>query len=357
MQEKISEKTFRGQSIFVGIDVHRKSWKVSVMSDGILFRTFSAVPESDKLVSFLKENFPGADYHTAYEAGFSGFWLHRELSNLGIHSVIANPGDVPTTDKERRQKEDARDSRKLAETLGNGNLKCIHVPSEKTQQDRTLIRVRDRIVKDLGRNKRRIKSLLYFEGIPYPDQSREGRWSNRFVQWLEGIPFAHESGKSGLNAYLDMVKYQRTLLLRVTRQIRELSRTPTYHENVDLLLSVPGIGMLTAMRLLTELEDINRFSSFDHLCSFVGLVPSTDSSGEDTKDTGITPRKHSLLRVALIESAWVAIRTDPALFAAYQKLTRRMPGNKAIIRIAKKLLNRIVGVLRKKEKYQRGVVR
>jgi transposase len=154
-----------------------------------------------------------------------------------------------------------------------------------------------------------------------------------------------------------MVKHQRTLLLRITRQVRDLSKTQDYKENIDLLLSVPGVGALTAMKLLTELETIDRFQDFNRLRSYVGLVPSTASSGENLTDTGITPRTNSRLRVALIESAWVAIRNDPALLAAYQKLSKRMHGNRAIVRIAKKLLNRIVCVLRTKEKYEQGIIK
>lgn len=355
MRQKINEKSFEGQSIYVGIDIHKKSWKVSVMTENLDYKTFSAVPQADKLNSYLREHFPGADYHTAYEAGFSGFWLHRELTKLGINSIVVNPADVPTTDKERRQKEDQRDSRKIAQTLRSGQLQGIYIPSEKIQQDRTLLRTRDAIVKDLRRNKNRIKSLLYFEGIPYPERFYASRthWSRKFIEWLESIACA----KAALTAYLDMVKHQRALLLRVTRQIRELSQTVDYKEKVDLLVEVPGIGTLTAMKLLTELENINRFPDFNRLRSYVGLVPSTASSGDNLTDTGITPRTNSRLRVALIESAWVAIRNDPAMLIAYQKLCKRMPGNRAIVRIAKKLLSRIAFVLRTKSKYEKGVVR
>jgi transposase len=358
MQEKISEKTFAGQSIYVGIDVHRKNWKVSILTETLPYKTFSAPPDSDKLDAYLRSHFPGATFYSAYEAGFSGFWLHRELTRLGIKSLVVNPADIPTTDKERKQKEDIRDSRKLAQTLRAGQLRGIYIPGEKTQQDRLLLRVRGTIVRDLTRIKNRIKALLYFQGIVYPLQfaSNGSHWSNAFIKWLESLPFDHKSGKSALGIYLESVKHKRSLQLRITRQIRELSQSPEYGENVALLTSVPGIGVLTAMTLLLELEDISRFENFANLCSFVGLVPSTHSSGDQEINSGITPRKNSRLRAALVESAWVAIRNDPALLASYNCLSGRMPGNKAIIRIAKKLLRRIVSVLRKKQKYEKGII-
>jgi transposase len=359
MQTKVNESTFHGQSIYVGIDVHLKSWKVTVMAGEIHYKTFSSPPESERLVNYLKTNFPGGDYYSAYEAGFSGFWLHRELTKLGIKSIIVNPSDIPTTDKERKQKEDKRDSRKIAKTLQAGQLKSIFIPSEKTQQDRLLLRTRETIVRDLRRNKNRIKSFLYFQGVGFPERfnSTSSHWSKQFIQWLTSITFEHNTARSGLNALLEMANHQRTLLLKVTRQIRELSKAQEYDQNIELLLSVPGIGIITAMKLLTELGSIERFQDFDHLCSYIGLVPSTDSSGEDQVVTGISPRKNSRLRAALIESSWIAIRNDPALLSCYHKLCKRIPANRAIIRIAKKLLNRIVHVLHVKEKYETSIIK
>jgi transposase len=98
---------------------------------------------------------------------------------MGVNSIVVNAADIPTTDKERKQKEDRRDSRKIVQCLRLGQLKAIHVPSEKVQQDRALLRIRERIVRDLTRNKNRIKSLLYFQGIEYPPRfaSAKTHWS------------------------------------------------------------------------------------------------------------------------------------------------------------------------------------
>ena len=110
------------------------------------------------------------------------------------------------------------------------------------------------------------------------------------------------------------------------------------------------------MILLTEIIDINRFKSLDHLASYVGLVPGEDSSGETERVTSISPRRNSHLRVLLIECSWVAVRKDPALLMAFSKLTKRMPENRAIIRIARKLLNRIRYVLKNQEPYEIAIV-
>jgi len=112
MQNKVKTISFQGQNIYVGIDVHLKSWKVTIMLDHSFYKTFSQDPEPSILSDYLHRNFPGGNYCSAYEAGFCGFSVHRELEKYGIKNIVVNPADIPTTDKERKQKEDKRDSHK-----------------------------------------------------------------------------------------------------------------------------------------------------------------------------------------------------------------------------------------------------
>jgi len=137
----------------------------------------------------------------------------------------------------------------------------------------------------------------------------------------------------------------------LTKQVQRLSQTESYQNDVKLLRSLPGIGVLTAMTILTELETIMRFSNIDKLCSYIGLVPSTSSSGEEEKTGDITPRGHSVLRTAIIEASWTAIRHDPVLLKCHLDYCKRMEANKSIVRIAKKLLSRIKFVLKNKQPY------
>jgi transposase len=271
--------------------------------------------------------------------------------------MVVNPADIPTTNKEKVQKEDSRDSRKIARSLRNGDLTPIYVPSLKTLEDRSLLRTRSMLVKDLARNKNRVKFFLYFHGIEIPQSLAQTRWSQRFITWLDSIEMPEKSSKNSLDIIVSNSKNLRASVLQITRQINELSRTETYNNQVTLLKSIPGIGLLTAMTLLTELETINRFKSFDNLCSFIGLVPSTHSSGEKDQVGDITRRGHIIMRSAIIESAWVAVRHDPALMRSYHEYCNRMDPNKAIIRIARKLLNRIRYVLKNQQPYEYSVVK
>jgi transposase len=358
MESQVKKIDFTDQNIYAGFDAHLKSWKVTVMAEDLVYKTFSQPPRPEVLFNYLKEHFPGGTYHTAYEAGFCGYWIHDKLVSFGIKSIVVNPADIPTTDKERVQKEDKRDSRKIARSLSCGNLTPIYIPSIKTQRDRSLLRTRSMLVKDLTRYKNRIKAFLYFYGINIDDtfKNTQTHWSNRFMKWLEGIDTGDESGKKTLHVLIAESNHLRASILDITRQLRRLSQTEAYQKQVTLVRSVPGIGLITAMIILTELETINRFSNLDKMCGYIGLVPSTKSSGEKERTGDITPRGHSVLRSAIIESSWTAIRNDPSLMRSYLSYIKRMDQNKAIVKIAKKLLSRIRFVLTNNKPYICSIV-
>lgn len=357
MQTQIKKLDFSDQNIYVGLDTHKKQITATVLGEKLHHKTFSQPPDPDILARYLKRNFPGANYFAAYEAGFSGFWLHEGLQKQGIDCIVVHAADVPTTDKERKQKRDRMDSRKIARSLRNGELEAIHVPNKCCQQDRSLVRVRQRIVGNQTRCRNRIKALLNFFGISYPEQFTHSgtHWSKRFMDWLTTVDIG-KSGNTALSIYIEEAQFLREMLAKVTRQIRDLSNQERYAKQVKLLISVPGVARLTAMILLTELEDISRFKDRDHLCGYFGLVPNVSGSGDKEKVGEITQRGNTFLRSQLIESSWVAARTDPALTMRYNRWCSRMNGNDAIVRIARSLLNRIRHVLITEEQYQKGVV-
>jgi transposase len=357
MQSQRKELSFKNEKIYVGFDVHAKSWKVTVLTEHLLHKTFVMPPNPEKLHEYLVNHFPDADYYSAYEAGFCGMWIHYQLISLGINNIVVNPADIPTTQKEITQKDDLRDSRKIARSLRNGSLEGIYIPKEQTLSERSIIRMRSQIVKDLNRCRCRLKALLYFYGIAYPAQFEnvKSHWSKKFMSWIESLNMPDNSGKIVVNMLLSEVKELRKLLLDANTHMRNLSKTEKYQSSADILTSVPGIGITTAMNILTEIEDINRFKSFDHFCSFVGLVPSTCSSGEKESVRGITFRGHRL-RKMIVESAWIAAYRDPAISKSYLEYRKRMESNKAIIRVAKKLLNRIYSLLKNKRLYETGKI-
>lgn len=358
MQNKSKQLDFSGQNIYIGLDTHLRSWKTTIRVEDTFFKTFSQDPEPVILSDYLRKNFPGANYFSAYEASFSGFSAHRELNKLGIKNIVVNPADIPTTDKEKKQKEDARDSRKIAEQLAASKLVAIYVPSIKAEGDRAMLRFRRTLTKEIARNKNRVKSFLYYHGITIIEQFADKTyWSKRFTKWLQELELPSESARITLIEIVDVVEFLRKKQYRILKKIKELSLTRSYKKNIELLISIPGIGLVTAMSFLTEIEDISRFKSLDKFCSFVGLVPMTNSTGERESVGSITKRQNKILRSLIIESSWVAIRNDPALMLAYGKLIKRMKPTKAIIRIAKKMLNRIRYVLKNEAFYEYAIIK
>lgn len=354
------ELNFEGQNIYIGIDVHLKSWTVSIFTETIQHKRFTQPPSVTALANYLHKNFPGATYYSAYEAGFSGFWIHYELESMGINNTVVNPADVPTSQKEEVYKDDPVDSRKIARALRAGLLDCIHIPTEEDLQDRSLVRTRSMVVRELSRIKLRIKSFLYFYGIEYPPEfsSHHKHWSNGFIRWLkEDITLKYESGRTSLELLVQEAEGKRKQLLDITNKVRALGKTDKYKAQMDLLLSIPGIGFISAITILTEIGNILRFKSTDHLAGFVGLIPMSHSSGEKESKGEISFRGQKVLKSILVESSWIASRKDPALNLSYNTYVRRMEANKAIIRIARKLLNRIYSVLKYKKKYEFCVVK
>lgn len=135
-----------------------------------------------------------------------------------------------------------------------------------------------------------------------------------------------------------------------------MSRSEALKETIRLLTSVPGIGITTAMSLAMEIDDIGRFPNADSLASYIGLVPMCHSSGESRGNGNMTLRKHGMLCCYIIEAAWIAIRKDPAMTLAYEGYRKRMNAQKAIVRIARKLVNRIFFVLKHGQGYVSCVV-
>jgi len=359
MQRQKQRLDFEGKEIYAGIDAHLKSWRVSIMTEGIICKTFSQNANASDLKHYLTNNYPNGTYYSAYEAGFCGFGPHRQLMQMGIANIVVNPADIPTTDKDKKQKEDSRDSRKIVRSLYNRELEAIYVPDMEIEGLRSLVRYRRTLVKEISRHKHRTKSFLYYHNIEIPPELAKPsvHWSKRYSNWLDSLEFATVYSQETLVHIKHTVEFLRSELLQINRKLRGLEKEGQYSATIALLGTVPGIGLLTAMSLITELGEISRFKSIDTLCSYVGLVPRTNSSGDTQKTGGITPRSNRHLRGMLIESAWIAIRHDPVLMMKYGQLVKRMPPNKAIVNIAKKLLSRIKHVLINQTPYVKGVVK
>lgn len=356
IKTKNNKPDFTGQDIFIGKDVHKKNWRVCIYVGDTEHKVMTMDPKPEILAGYVEKNFPNGNYHCAYEAGFSGFGAYEKLNELGIQCVVAHPADVPTTGKEKVYKNDKNDCRKIARGLRNGELNAIYVPDYIYQEARSLVRCRYQFSKDLTRTKNRIRQLLHFYGIEVPEEFVDSHWSRRFIQWLQGIKLRTENGTICLQNHVEQLLVLRESMVKVTMQIRRLSREPEFKENIDLLLSVTGIGPITAMVFMSEIIDIGRFRNIDTMASFIGISPGEHSSGDKDRKGKITKRGNRYLRYLLVEAAWTAVRNDPALMQSFNEMKKKNDSRKVIIKITRKLLNRMRFVLVHKTKYQTGVV-
>ena len=352
-----AERCLKGQNIYVGLDVHKKDWKVSIRSEELSYKTFTQKPSPEELVKHLHCHFPGAAYYSAYEAGFSGFWAHRELVKQGVNNLVVHAADIPTSQKEKVFKTDKRDCHKIARSLSKNELEGIHIPEKKTQEDRSLVRMRITLRKDLNRQKNRIKSMMNFYGICIPERFLQStHWSKSFIEWLKEVQFEYGSAEHSLKILIAEVEHLRSSQLGVTQELRKLALSTAYNTDMQLLISIPGIGMFTAIAFLTHIENINRFPNPNNFAAYLGLVPNCHSTGDKENTGEMTFRGNKWLRELLVEASRMAARKDPALHPAYLNLSKRMKANQAIIRIARKLSNRIYYVLKNKQAYENGIV-
>ena len=301
----------------------------------------------------MHTHYPEGSYSSVYEAGFSGYWTDRELKRLGITNTVVNPSDVPTRHKERVRKTDANDSKKLAWELSKGTLQGIYIPEEKEESIRVLNRLRIQLTKDQTRTKNRIKSLLNYLGVDLPSNIECKHWSNNFIKYLGEKEFKEPALRKSLSHHLEELQNLRKQLSEVLQELRKIVKEDQqYSKDMSHLQSIPGIGFITAITLYTEILDIRRFKRLDELSSYIGLAPS----GEKERVMGLSKRQKTNLRNLLIEASWVAIRKDPSMTMSFAKLTQRMKKQEAIIRIAKKLLNRIMYVWKNEKDYVLSVV-
>ncbi len=344
------------QNIYVGIDVHDKSWKVHIFSDEFELKSFSQQPDVDSLSKYLTRNYPKANFLLAYESGFFGFWIHRAFKDRGINCRVVHAADVPTSDKEQSRKSDAVDSKKIAKGLKNGDLSFIHVPEIQLELDRQVVRNRTTLAIDSTRVKNRIKGMLKLHGIIIPSTICSKHWSKKYLQWLQSIDFASVSGKLALGNMIDQLQFLDAQRRKIDNTIKALSESERYKEDVNLLRSIPSIGILSAMILLSEIGDIKRFKRFDELSSYCGLAPNCQQSGERRQPATLSHRGNAHIKNVLIECAWIIVRKDLAILLYYKEQIKRMKAQKAIIKVTRKLLSRIRHILINKTEYVLGVI-
>ena len=204
--------SFENSTVYVGLDVHKRSWNAGIFLDSMYVRNVHQPPSPAALSNYLKNNYPGANYKCAYESGKFGFWIQRQLSTYGIECLVVNPADIPGTQKDDVYKTDVRDARTIGHALALGQLRGIFVPPPTQEADRCLVRQRKKIWRDLVRCKNRVKGFLDYHGIVLPVKFGNPNWSHNFIACFNELKFDHSGSKTTLNYQVREVQY---LLIRV----------------------------------------------------------------------------------------------------------------------------------------------
>lgn len=342
----------RNYDVFAGLDVDKKSMSVVFTDHADSKRSLRMAHSATPLLNYVRKHFVGKRVAFAYEAGPTGFGLHDELARQAYTCVVAAPSKVPRAPGER-VKTNRLDSRKLAESLRGGQLHGIHVPSARYRNLRHLVQLRDTHVRQLMASKLRIKSLLLYEGIPFPDPQE--KWRARAMRELGTLPCS-EPVRFKLDDLLNTLHFHFQAAAAATKQIRRYClNDPELQQSISLLLSLPGIGWIVASHLVARLGDPREIKNGKQIAGFLGIVSSEHSTGEKENRGEITRSGDSRLRNKLIQSAWTAIKKDPELRAFYRRIYQRHPkkvaARKAIVAVARKLTTRIYVVLHEQRPY------
>jgi len=257
-----------------------------------------------------------------YEAGPTGFGLYRHLSELGIDCRVVAPGLVPQRPGDR-VKTDPRDARKLARLLAGGLLEPIYVPSPEFEAARDLVRAREDARLDRMRDRHRLSKFCLRHGRLLPTSG----WTVVRRRWLSEQRFAFSAEQLAFDTYVHAVDLVDRRIEALERTIRETAEQEPWRALVARLRCLRGVDTLTALGIVAEIGDFERFRTAEEFMAFVGLVPSERSSGDTRRQGSITKVGNSHVRRLLVESAWHARRRPKVGY----ELARRQRGQDPLV--------------------------
>jgi transposase len=339
---------FENKDIYVGIDVHKKRWVVTVRTYDLELKTFSMQPIAEELEKFLIDNYKDALLHIVYECCFSGFWIYDYFNERG-YKIIVTPtnriyrdGSVVKTDK--------IDSRKLAFQHSRGLLREVKVPKMKIREYRSLFRIYDKEKMRLGQILRQVRSILEAKNHPLKWE----RWNKEMIEKLREVKFQEGIFNKKFSSLLNEYDYVKEQIRDTEKRIEEISEEEELGERIKRIEKINGIGIVSAVRLVVYLFDRKgKFESGEKLVHYVGLTPGEHSSGEAIirSRTGLVGNKQ--LRSIIIQLAWVAVRKDGNLLNKFERVYKKSGSKqKAIVAVARKLMMKVYAITEKEEDYE-----
>jgi transposase len=346
----INKRDYTGKAVYMGIDVHKKTYACVSICEGEIVKRDTIPASAEGLFSYMNKFFPGAKIKSAYEAGFSGFHLHRYLTQKEIANIVVHPASIEVSSRDR-VKTDKRDALKIATQLSASRLRGIYVPSVEQEAKRNVSRLRVKFCQSRTRVGTRLKSLLFTQGLIDGNDNTVicKKWINKKLEEIE-------EGNYQENLYYTAKQYAEeweSLTFKMKAVEKRLQDQADSEKELHLIYeSVPGIGLIHGRELANELGDMTQFRNEKQLFSYTGLTPSEYSSGEHVRHGHMSRQGRSVLRKILVEAAWVAIGKDPSLRAVYDRLSHHRGGKRAIVGVARRLVGRIRSCLKSGKLYE-----
>lgn len=346
-KEKVAS-VYKDKNIFVGIDVHKKRWVVSIRSYDLELKTFSMEASAEELEKILTSNYKDALFHIVYECCFSGFWIYDYFHERG-YNIIVTPtnriyrdGSIVKTDK--------IDSRKLAFQHSRDLLREVKVPTMKIREYRSLFRIYDKEKMREGQILRQIRCILECKN----HELKWERWNKEFIEKLKLVRFQEDIFNRKFEVLIKEYEFVKEQIKDSEKRIKEIGEDVELSERIKRIEQINGIGIISAVRLVVYLFDKNdRFESGEKLAHYVGLTPGEHSSGEEIvrSRTGLIGSRQ--LRAIIMQLAWVAVRKDGNLLDKFERVYRSSGcKQKAIVAVARKLMMKVHAITVKEEEYE-----
>ena len=319
---------------WAGLDVHAATVVACVVdAESGEMTVHRLAGETVGLVAFCV-GLPGPA-RVAYEAGPTGYGLARALTAAGIGCVVAAPGKIerPAQDK---VKTDQRDAERLVRLLMINGLHAVTVPTPELEALRDLVRAREDVRGDLMRARQRLSKLLLRHDVRYEDTT--SRWGERHRAWLAKVDLGQPGAQATLTDYIGAVEALELRRATLESAIARLVPDTPCADAVARLRCLRGIDTLSAVGLAVEIGDFARFERPGQLMSYVGLVPSENSTGQTRRQGHITKSGSRHARRLLVEAAW-HYRRAPRLGTTLQR--RQQDQDPLVIAIAWKAQRRL----------------
>lgn len=289
---------------YVGFDTHKNSIVIAIADEKRAgeVRSFGTIPyDFDILDKFIRKQISqNIELRCVYEAGPTGFGLYRYLRSKGIDCIVVAPSTIPKKDGVRI-KTDRRDACNLARLHRAGELEAIFVPAREDEAMRDLVRGRDDARHASRKAKQKLLSFLLRHGKTY---SGKTNWTVAHFNWLAELKIDHPAQQIAYQEYIGAIHETQSRLGRLDKEINKMAKEWEKAPLVAAIQSLRGIAELTAVTILAELGNLERFSNPKQLMAYLGLVPSVYSTGTRTKYGGITKMGNGFVRRALVEASW-----------------------------------------------------